>query len=496
MEFDVVVVGAGTAGMPCAIVLAEQGARVVVIEKDAVVGGALHLSAGQMSGSGSRLQRSKGIDDTPEHHLDDVNRLGRGKARQEIARLAVENAGATIDWLEELGFPFPDDQPIIYLGHDPYTRPRTYWGPELGVSILKTVQPRFEQLVAEGRIDLRLGHRLTDLIVEDGRVTGVRAERVAADGSPTGAAPVELRAGAVALTTGGYAASRALFDELHPGVTVLLGARSTSQGEGLVAARRIGAGFHGAENHLSTVGGIDTSGGEGFSDLWEAMANTNANFRVPKELYVNARGERYIAEDEPSQDRHERALQEQGGRIWMVFGEVSLEDDDLPLVVGWSAEMVRAHAAEGRIAWRADTVEELARRAGVDAAGLARTVSAWNAACAAGSDPLGRNDLTPIAEPPFYALRSEGVTVISWGGLTVDAELRVTDEAGTPIPGLYAAGEVLGATTTMGNGFCSGMVVTPAMTLGRLLGRRLAGAAARARFASPSVVDSPGRPSN
>lgn len=473
MEFDVIVVGAGTAGMACAIRLAESGvARIALVEKDAVVGGALHLSAGQMSGSRSRLQRAQGIDDSPEAHLADINRLGHGKADQQVARLAVEEAGATIDWLEQLGFPFPADQPIIYYGHDPYTTARTYWGPELGVSILKVVQPRLEQLVAEGRIDLRLGHRLTRLIVEDGCVTGIQAQAA-------GGEIAELRAPAVALTSGGYGASRALFDRFHPGLHVLLGARATSQGEGLLAAEAVGAGIRGTANHLSTVGGIETAPGTGTSDLWEALANTNANHRVPRELYVNAAGERYIAEDEPSQDAHERALLAQGGRSWLVFDEAAIGgDDDEPLVVGWSAEMLREHAAAGVIAWRADSVDELARRAGIDPAGLARTVAAWNASCAAGTDPLGRVALDhPVGAAPFYALRTDGVTVISWGGITVDGELRVTRPDGTPIPGLWAAGEILGAAATMGDAFCSGMAVTPAMSLGRWLGSRLAASA-------------------
>lgn len=469
MEFDVVVVGAGTAGMACAIALAEAGVpRIALVEKDAEVGGALHLSAGQMSGSGSRLQRSKGIDDSPEAHLADINRLGHGKADQALALLAVREAGATIDWLEQLGFPFPSDQPIIYYGHDPYRTPRTYWGAELGVAILKTVRPRLEQLVAEGRIDLRLEHRLTDLLVEDGAVAGVRVE--------SAAGPVELRAPLVALTTGGYAASRALFDRFHPGLHVLLGARHTSQGEGLLAAERVGAGTRGHAHHLSTVGGIDTHPGTGWSDLWEAIGNTNASYRVPREIYVDARGERYIAEDEPSQDAQERALMAQGGRMWMVFDEAAIGgEDDEPLVTGWTAEMLRAKAAAGENgAARAGTLEELARRAGIDPAGLARTVADWNEACRTGSDPLGRRSLTPVATAPFYAVRTEGVTVISWGGLTVDAELRVTTPAGEPIPGLWAAGEILGAASLMGDAFCSGMAVTPAMSLGRWLGRRLA----------------------
>lgn len=74
-------------------------------------------------------------------------------------------------------------------------------------------------------------------------------------------------------------------------------------------------------------------------------------------------------------------------------------------------------------------------------------------------------------------MRTGGIALISFAGLAVDGELRVLDATGSPIPGLYAAGEVLGAGATMGAGFCSGMGVTPAIGFGRLLGRRLANAA-------------------
>ena len=478
-DVDVVVVGAGTAGLPCAIELAEAGARVTVLEMDARVGGTLHGTGGQMSASRSRLQQAKGIADSPDDHLADIMRIGRAKADPAVARTAVELAPDTLAWLEGLGLRLPDDQPVLYYGHDPYSIPRTYWPPEMGVGILAVLEPVFAAHVAAGRIDLRLGHRLADLLVEEGRVTGVRAD------GPGG--PVELRARAVVLATGGYAASRALFDELHPGLDVILGGYRTATGDGLVAARRAGAAVRNAECHLSSAGGIETGPEPGTGSIWEAFANTNASFRVPREIFVNARGERFVAEDEPSQDHQERALQAQGGRSWLVFDEAAIDEDE-SIVIGWSADMLRAQADAGDgVVSRAGTIEELARKAGIDPAGLARTVAGWNAICAAGSDPLGRTALDwPIRTPPFYAIRTGGIALLSFAGLAVDGELRVLDAAGTPIPGLYAAGEVLGAGATMGAGFCSGMAVTPAIGFGRLLGRRLAGAAGAPGATSPS----------
>jgi fumarate reductase flavoprotein subunit len=126
IKFDIVVCGAGTAGLPCAIAAAEAGATVAVIEKDDQVGGTLHISSGQMSAAETRIQRAREIEDTTDAHFDDVMRLGHRKNDPALVRLAVEEAPRTIDWLEELGFPFPDDVPIIFHGHEPYSTPRTY----------------------------------------------------------------------------------------------------------------------------------------------------------------------------------------------------------------------------------------------------------------------------------------------------------------------------------------------------------------------------------
>jgi fumarate reductase flavoprotein subunit len=90
-------------------------------------------------------------------------------------------------------------------------------------------------------------------------------------------------------------------------------------------------------------------------------------------------------------------------------------------------------------------------------------------------DALGRGHRpAPVAQPPFFALENHGISLISFAGLDVDDELRVRREDGSVVPGLFGVGEVLGAGATCGNSFCGGMMVTPALSLGRWLGARLA----------------------
>jgi fumarate reductase flavoprotein subunit len=469
-RWDLIIVGAGTAGMPCAITAAEHDAKVIVIEKASEVGGTLHTSGGHISAAGARRQREKGIDDSPDRHFEDIMRISRGTADPTLVRLAVEEAPRTIDWLDDLGFPFAPETPALVYGHEPYSAPRTYWGLDAGKSLLETIRPLWDRHAASGRITVLLEHELIDLIGDGQRVIGVIAR------GPHG--PLDLRGKAVVLTTGGYASNPQFFAEVTPGHPRLIStARETSTGDGILVARRLGAKFRGGDQYLASLGGLELVPGSGRADWWTAWALVfSPAYRMPREIYVNLHGERFIAEDEPSVDRRERALlQQPGHKFWLVFDEVALNDG--PSVVRqWDAAEVRGQrAAEEKVIWSASTLEELARKAGIDADGLRQTVRRYNEAVRHGSCPLGRTHLThPVESPPFYALLTCGTSLITFGGLAVDGELRVLDEQGTPIPGLYAAGEIIGAAATSGNAFCGGMAVTPAISFGRLLGHKLA----------------------
>jgi len=176
-----------------------------------------------------------------------------------------------------------------------------------------------------------------------------------------------------------------------------------------------------------------------------------------------------------SVDVREHTIQDQPDlRHWIVFDAVTLQDAP-PLFAEFSPDEIRA-AAEDRepMFYVADTIEALAKKAGLPEEALARTVAAYNDAQAKGSDPLGRQHMPRgVTEPPFYAIRSQAMSVSSTVGLKVNEHLQVIREDGAAIPGLYAAGESLGQGAMMGSSFCGGMLVTPALTFGRLLGQRL-----------------------
>ena len=125
---DLIIIGAGTSGIPAAITAADRGARVVLLEKRDVAGGMLFVSGGQFSGAGTRLQRARGIEDTPEQHADDVMRIAHGKANRPLVDVSVRQQGPMVDWLTDLDFEFKPGVPITPFGHETYRLPRTTRG--------------------------------------------------------------------------------------------------------------------------------------------------------------------------------------------------------------------------------------------------------------------------------------------------------------------------------------------------------------------------------
>ncbi|MEU6796764.1 FAD-dependent oxidoreductase [Nonomuraea wenchangensis] len=467
---DLVVIGAGTAGLPAAIEAARHGQRVTVIEKAGRIGGTLWRSWGQLSAGGTSLQRSKGILDSPDLHFDDVMRISKNTADPVLVRLAVSHAPATVEWLMASGFDMDPDAPAVLHFHEPYLLARTYWGRNAGRSVLDVLAPAFEKETAAGSVTLELNTELVELRAsERGRVDGVTVRR--ADGTLH-----EIDARAVILTSGGYAGNPELFPLFTAGAPLAGPGSPGADGSGILAAVAAGGRVRGQERFLPTYGGVLKSGSSWETVHLDDYPALTPQSRQPWEIHVNARGERFVAEDAPSVDVRENALLEQPElKFWVVY-DAAIRREAPALFPTWSeAELDDAFAGHPSFAAAGD-LRALAEAAGIDADGLARTVAAYNEAVATGSDELGRRHLpAPIAEPPFHAVLNHGSTLKSPAGLAVDGELRVLGPDG-PFQNLWAAGEVLGGSTLSGKSFVSGMSVTPALSFGRMLGRRAAGA--------------------
>lgn len=460
----VVIVGAGTAGLAAAVEFAARDEAVEVLDAAQQTGGALHVSWGQMSAAGTRLQEQCGIEDTPDEHFDDVMRISHGTADPVLVRKAVDLAPATIDWLMDSGFDMAPECPALHYYHEPYLKPRTYWGVEGGRSVLEVLE-RLRTDRWGSRQTLSLGARLERLEVDADGVTAVHVQR----GDDTEV----LRPEVVVLASGGYAANPARFREWTDGHDVISPAAPTSDGSAIATALVVGAQLRGGDLFLPTFGGIEDEEGAGRALPLDDFPQLTPQSRRPWEVFVDQGGRRFVDEDGMSVDVKEHALLRLPGlRFWVVYDSRAKREAP-PLFPSWEAgRLERAFAGPDPSFVTADSIEGLAERMGVPSDVLEGTIRSYNDAIASGRpDDHGREHRpAPVAESPFFAVLNRAVALKSPAGLVVDGDLRVIGPDGRALANLYAIGEAIGGATLSGRSFVGGMSVTPALSFGRLLG--------------------------
>ena len=146
-KWDIIIVGAGTTGLPAAIKAAERGAKILVVDAAPSIGGTLHLSSGSLSAAGTSLQEKKGIKDTPEQHLADSLNINHGTGEVDKLALWQENSSATLEWLLSLGLKYPETQPVKLAGHEPYDIARITTPKNGGRGYIEVLEPFFNEII-------------------------------------------------------------------------------------------------------------------------------------------------------------------------------------------------------------------------------------------------------------------------------------------------------------------------------------------------------------
>ncbi len=464
--WDVIVVGGGNAGLPAAIFAAERGARVLIIEAAGSLGGTLFLSSGQMSAAGTKLQKQKGIDDSPQLHYDDIMRISKKKANPGLVKLAVFNAGETFDWLMDHGFDVHPEQPVTGTTHEPYSRARYAWGKDGGKSILRVLNAQLKPHVEAGRIKALTSTQAKELLLDaSGAVVGVAT----LDSS----GKMQSHYGKnVALTAGGYTSNTKMFELYEKAKRYSVVTYPYSQGAGITLGLSAGGYVRGGEHHLGLFGAIMAN--DTYPSPFVATIRPWPPTTPPWGIYVNKQGKRFLREDIPSHDAFEQALRVQSDeRCWLLLDDKMIRT--MPPFIGrWTREQILESFGTKKNFFKAEDLNALAAVTGIDGGALRATVTQYNQGQANGKDALGREHMPlPIEKGPYYAVRLQAWALISFAGLAVDDSLQVIRQNGQPIRNLYAAGELLGAGQCMGRSYCGGMSVTPALTFGRLLGQRI-----------------------
>ncbi len=408
-DVDVVVVGGGVAGLAAGIEAAENGADVLILEKQGIVGGATTRSGGKLMANGTDVQKAAGIKDSNEQMFDYLKEVGGDMIDDAKMHAFVDHSLETYDWMVNMGVKVQDVEPI----HSSLPVWRVH-NVEGGGGMTdghggKIIAPMLEKYkAADG--DIVYNVTANELLVNDAdEVVGVKG--VKADGKT-----VTVNAKSVILATGGYASNREMMKPYADFTENYSTQVPTGNvGDGIVMAEAVGG-------QIFQNPGVQT-----------VYVSYTCGVGINEEagLIVSEDGERVV--NEYTYQYHVgNALNK--AKSNKAFYIAAANDPNPTVQYGLTLESTPSAA----------TVEELAEKIGVDAATLKATVERYNALCAKGKDEdFGKpaEKMIPVEGDKIYALQLNPAVTVTFSGIVTDLDSHVLNADNQPIKGLYAAGE-------------------------------------------------------
>lgn len=451
-EVDVVVIGAGGAGLSAAVSAHQNGAKVLILEKMPKVGGNTIISGAAYNCVDPGRQVPQGIEDSIEKHYEQTYEGGDKVGNPELIKMLVENAYPTLEWLESLGMEFQDEVFTVLGGLWPRAHKPVL---PLGTGYVSTYMDYIEKNNTD--IEILLNSEATHIIMEDGIAVGVRAE------GPEGPIIAKANKGVV-IATGGFSKNVEMRNQYNKAWADLTNALSTNHpgatGDGIKMAVEVGANLVGME-HIQLLPLGDPETGSLAGNIEQAVENR---------IFVNKDGNRFVDEG-ARRDVMTKALFEQKDEfLWIILDSHNYPTGD---VKNNFNESIDELVAAGR-AYKADTLEDLAAQIGVNAENLVSAVEDFNAHVESGeADAFGRTLYQyKMDTPPYYAGARKPTVHHTMGGIEINTEAQVLDSSGNIIPGLYAAGEVTGG--IHGTNRLGGNALADINTFGKIAGKNVA----------------------
>lgn len=439
-ETDIVIIGAGGAGLTAAIEAAEAGADVIVLEQMPVIGGNTNKATGGMNASETSVQEEKGIEDSNEVFYEDTFKGGHELNDPKLLSRMVEDSAEALDWVNSHGTDLND---VSYSGGATNSRiHKPLDGSAVGPLIIEKLAASLNEL----GVPIMLRSEVVKINEENGRVTGVDVETF--DGQT-----FTVTADAVIIATGGFGANFELIGEYddvkaqfnttnHEGAT----------GTGILMAQELGADVVHME-YIQTHPTTNPDNGDLYTE----------GVRGDGGVLINKEGVRFIDELK-TRDVVSEAILNQTDSVAYLTVSQNIADLNKSL----QGYINNGLAVEG------ETLADLADKLDMDPAVLEQTISAYNEAVTTGTDSdQGRESLSNALEAgPFFAIPVTPGIHHTMGGLKINEESEVLNQEGTHIQGLYAAGEVTGG--VHGGNRIGGNAVLDIVVFGRIAGQNAA----------------------
>ena len=488
---DVVVVGAGGAGMTAAITATDAGKKVIVVESQPIAGGNSVRSTGGMNAAKTPYQdknefkEAAGVEKTlataaekfadnatitalaatvksqwdayqanPQGYFDSVELMeldtmigGKGKNNPELVKALAENSADAIEWLASIGAEVKNVGAFGGASVKRIHRPVNADGKVTAVGAY--IVPILEKNLQDRNVQFLFDTTANEIIMKDGKAVGIK-------GTGKDGHKVTINAKSVVIATGGFGANAEMVEKYKP---ELKGFATTNaegaQGQGIDMATAAGAATVDMDQiQIHPTVHIEEDGNAHL--ITEGLRGDGA-------ILVNAEGKRFY-DEVSTRDKVSAAIIEQTDKsAWLIVDQTMV--DKSAVIAGYIKSGYTVTGA---------TYEELAKAMGVDEATFTSTMNTWNQAVEAKSDAeFGRTSFAnPLTTAPYYAIKITPAVHHTMGGIVINPKAEVLNEKGEAISGLYAAGEVTGG--VHGANRLGGNAVADFVVFGRISGQSAA----------------------